>query len=121
MSINREKIVAEVVTAVTSGYDKLQGELATKSLTRHTEGETRRDAGNLIEAVLQTVFDTINKNLPKDEQIVSVVGKSDTLSKTLTYKGQIIVFSSIQVGLFVPYLLLGVSQQQTCKKSPAHY
>ncbi len=89
---------AKVFENFSQCYDKEQSSLYNLALHCKTEGEIRAAAGNLVEALLQNIFDTINGNLDlKDRRIISKVGSTDYLSKSVLYKGVTITNNNIQV------------------------
>lgn len=92
----KNDIANKVIANVKVCYDKEQAFLRDTARTSKTEGEIREAAGNLVEHILQNMFDTINRELP-DAKIVSKVGSTDFLSKTIFYKGQKVVNDKIQV------------------------
>jgi len=94
--MNKSKILNDVKENLENDYDSLWTIFSDKSKSRKSGGETRRDAGELVEAILQSIFNSINKNLPQERKIVSLVGSSDRLSKTIEYKGKVYT-ESIQV------------------------
>lgn len=96
MKLNDEEIIQTVLANVKNRYEKEQQLLSTIGLNHKTEGEIRYAAGELVERILQTIFDTINSFLPADK-IVSKVGRSDFLTKTIEYKGNTYTNKSIQV------------------------
>lgn len=94
--MEKEQIISTIIENVEDCYDKEQDKLHKLSLSANTEGEIREAAGNLVECVLQCIFNTINECLP-DAKIVSKVGSNDFLSKKITYKDKDIEFNTIQV------------------------
>lgn len=85
-----------VISNLHTCYDINHARLVQTAKTSTTEGEIRSAAGNLVETLLQNIFDTINQVLPS-ANIQSKVGSTDFLSKSLTYKGQTLHLDSIQV------------------------
>lgn len=94
--MNRDEVIDKITQHVEVYYDKEQDYLHNLSLTATTEGEIREAAGNLVEHVLQCIFDEMNKHFPNCN-IVSKVGSTDFLSKTIVYKGKRVEFNTIQV------------------------
>lgn len=91
-----KNIIEQVIKNVTFCYNREQAELANIGKRRKTEGEIRQAAGELVEHILQNIFDTINGFLIGDK-IVSKIGTSDYLSKSVSYKGKEYHFNTIQV------------------------
>ena len=97
MDNNRKNQIAnKVITNVKLCYDREQKNLHSIAVSSKTEGEIREAAGKLVENVLQNIFNTINAELPT-AKIVSKVGSTDYLSKTIFYKGKKVVNDKIQV------------------------
>ena len=84
--INREDVIEKVLEEVEKSYDFEQENLRQIGLQHRTEGEIRHAAGQLVENILQTIFNTINTFLDENK-IVSKVGSSDYLTKRIEYKG----------------------------------
>ncbi len=95
-TINRAEIVNKIITNVEKCYDYEQEHLHLLSLHAKTEGEIRNAAGNLVEHILQNIFDSINMYYV-GANIESKIGSSDYLTKTIFYENQTIVFNQIQV------------------------
>lgn len=89
-------IADQVITNVRLCYNREQSFLHSVALSSKTEGEIREAAGKLVENILQDIINTINSALPT-AQIVSRVGSTDFLSKTIHYHGAEIIFDRIQV------------------------
>ena len=94
--LTKKKVADKVVEEIKPFYDNEQQHLAYIGKTSKTEGEIREAAGNLVENILQRIFDIINRELPY-AKIVSKVGSTDFLSKTIYYKGRKIINGTIQV------------------------
>ena len=92
-----EVIKDDVIKRLQNFYDIEWKRFYSISLNRMTEGETRDMAGNFVEKILQNIFDTINLYLPNNQKIISKVGKTDYLSKTICYRTKILVLDKIQV------------------------
>ena len=99
--INRKVIIDKVLENVELCYDNVQAELVNIGINHRTEGEIRYAAGELVEKVLQSIFDAVNDFLP--EKIISKVGKRDGLTKEIVYKGQRHVIEGLQVDRHVWY------------------
>jgi len=91
-----DRITGKVITNIHKCYDREQAQLASLAETAQTEGVIRDAAGNLVESLLQNIFDTINTEIP-GANIESIVGGRDRLSKTIHYKGRDVEFNQIQV------------------------
>ena len=100
--MNREQIKQKVIEDAISCYDIEQANLVNIGLHHTTEGEIRYAAGELVEKILQSIFDSINIFLESDK-IISRVGKRDGLSKEIFYKGQKYVINNLQVDRHVWY------------------
>lgn len=94
--MNQEYLKKEVLKNIKICYEYEQQKLHELSLTAKTEGEIRKVAGDLIEKVLQNIFDTINNNID-NVKIISKKGIKDKLSKTILYKGKELHINNIQV------------------------
>lgn len=94
--MDTERIIQSVLLKVESCYNEEQQNLHSLSAHAETEGEIRDAAGQLVEHILQCIFDTLNELLP-GINIISKVGYTDMLSKTIDYRGRHIVFDTIQV------------------------
>ena len=94
--MGREKIIGTIITKVEECYEAEQNKLHKLSISAKTEGEIREAAGNLVENVLQCIFNTINECIPS-AKIQSKVGSTDFLSKNIKYKGKEVEFNTIQV------------------------
>jgi len=92
----QNEILTKIINNAIECYDYEQYYLHNLSLQAKTEGEIREAAGNLVEKVLQNIFDSINEYFP-DLKIVSKVGSTDFLSKEIIYKGRNVTFNKIQV------------------------
>ncbi len=101
MYLATKEFYQAIFQAVSEKYDDEQRKLSEIGSIHRTEGTIRYAAGELVEKVLQSVFDTMNKFLPLP--IVSKVGSTDFLSKTITYKGQTYTNNRIQVDRHVWY------------------
>lgn len=95
-SNEKNRVANKVIANVKLCYDREQNFLQNVARASKTEGEIREAAGNLVEHILQNIFDTINSEVPS-ARIVSKVGTTDFLSKTITYKGKKVINNSIQV------------------------
>lgn len=91
----KERIATFVIENLIKCYDKEQKKLAEIGHHHKTEGEIRNAAGNLVEHILQNIFDSINVFLT--EKIISKIGSADYLSKSVKYKGTVYSFNTIQV------------------------
>ena len=100
--MNREQIKQTVIEKVINSYDLEHANLVNIGIRHRTEGEIRYAAGELVEKILQTIFDSINLFLP-DDKIVSKVGSSDYLKKEIEYKGIRYINNTIQVDRHVWY------------------
>lgn len=100
--IDRTKIKNDVRDSVENCYNTEQYHLVQIGLNHKTEGEIRYAAGELVESVLKSIFEAINKNLG-NEKIVSKVGSSDYLKKEIEYKGIKYTNNNIQVDRHVWY------------------
>ena len=96
-----EKVIENVVTDVTNCYYTEQETLKQIGLVHKTEGAIRYAAGELVEKVLQSIFNSINTFL--DNKIISKVGGTDYLTKKIDYKGKTYVNNKIQVDRHVWY------------------
>ena len=76
----KQLIANKALQEVAKCYDAEQAKLYLVGKQSTTEGEIREAAGNLVEHILQNIFDTI-----------------DFLSKNINYKGKNVVFGQIQV------------------------
>lgn len=91
-----EKEITEIINSIGEHYDKIHKELVDFAPNAPTEGAIRERAGKFIENILQKIFDEINSKVP-EAKIVSKVGRTDYLSKTVHYKGRTYDFNQIQV------------------------
>lgn len=89
-------IADQVIRNVKICYDREQSFLQSVAIGSKTEGEIREAAGKLVENILQDIIGTINSELP-NANLISRVGSTDFLSKTIHYKGKEIIFDRIQV------------------------
>lgn len=89
-------ILDEVIKNVSICYDNEQRNLAKIAISAPTEGVIRDAAGKLVENVLQNIINTINACVP-NYKIVSKVGSTDYLSKSINYKGSLYSMNTIQV------------------------
>ena len=80
--MNREQIKRKVIDDIVAKYDAEQANLVNIGLHHTTEGEIRYAAGELVEKILQSIFDSINSFLP-NEKIISKVGSTDYLKKEI--------------------------------------
>lgn len=94
--MNKDDIIEKVLYNIEKCYDFEQNKLHKIALNARTEGEIRESAGNLIENVLQDVFNTLNTCIP-NIHIISKIGCTDYLSKSITYKGRTLYNNTIQV------------------------
>lgn len=102
MNFNLEDIQEVVKENVIQTYNKEQAKLVEIGRIHQTEGEIRYAAGELVEKVLQSIFDSINKFLDNDK-IISKVGGTDYLTKEIEYKGVKYINNKIQVDRHVWY------------------
>lgn len=100
--MNREQIKRKVIDDIVAKYDSEQANLVNIGLHHTTEGEIRYAAGELVEKILQSIFDSINSFLP-NEKIISKVGSTDYLKKEIDYKGVKYINDTIQVDRHVWY------------------
>ena len=100
--MNREQIKRKVIDDIIAKYDAEQANLVNIGLHHTTEGEIRYAAGELVEKILQSIFDSINSFLP-NEKIISKVGSTDYLKKEIDYKGVKYINDTIQVDRHVWY------------------
>lgn len=100
--MNFDLVATRAVEFALSCYEKEQLNLKQIGITHKTEGEIRYAAGELVERVLQSVFDAINTFLDQDK-IVSKIGRTDFLNKTIIYKGKAYINDKIQVDRHVWY------------------
>ena len=89
-------VVDKIIERVEKCYNMEQDFLHKLSMNAKTEGEIREAAGNLVENVLQCIFDAINEYYTNAE-VKSKVGSTDFLSKKIKYKGKEVEFNTIQV------------------------
>lgn len=101
MKLDRNKIKETVKNDVVTCYDNEQLSLFNIGVHHNTEGEIRYAAGELVEKVLNTIFQSINKFL--DDNIVSKVGSTDYLKKEILYKNVKYINNHIQVDRHVWY------------------
>lgn len=101
-NIEYENIIDKVLEDVRNAYDREQENLRQVGLIHDTEGQIRYAAGELVERMLQSVFDSINAFLNGDK-IISKVGKTDYLKKEIIYKGNTYTNDTIQVDRHVWY------------------
>lgn len=94
--MDNNEIINKIICNIEECYDKEQSSLHELSLNANTEGEIREAAGNLVEHILQCIFNSINYYFPEAD-IISKVGNTDYLSKTILYKGREVHFNTIQV------------------------
>lgn len=99
--IDRNIIKDNILECVRQTYDKEQSNLVEIGLHHTTEGEIRYAAGELVERILQSIFNELNKYLP--DKIISNVGKRDGLNKEIFYKGQKHIIKGLQVDRHVWY------------------
>ena len=92
----KNQIANKVVENVIACYDHEQSFLHSVAVSSKTEGEIREAAGKLVENILQNIFNTINTEL-STTKIVSKVGSTDYLSKTIFYKNKKVINNKIQV------------------------
>lgn len=92
---NRQEIINTVIANLKICYDREQKKLEDIGKKHKTEGEIRYAAGELVEHILQNIFDSLN--LYFEDKIISKVGSSDFLSKFVIYKGKKYEFNTIQV------------------------
>lgn len=95
ININNNELIEKIVADVKACYDNEHIKLKMIGETHKTEGEIRHAAGQLVEAVLQSAFNSINTLLT--DKIDSKVGSTDYLSKSIEYKGQTYINNTIQV------------------------
>lgn len=100
--MNREQIKQKVIDDVINNYNIEQSNLVNVGIHHTTEGEIRYAAGELVEKILQSIFNSINSFLPNDK-IISKVGSSDYLKKEIDYKGVRYLNDKIQVDRHVWY------------------
>lgn len=93
---NKEKIINNVIENLKICYDEEQRKLGIIGKEHKTEGQIRQAAGELVEHILQNIFDTLNSHL-KHNKVISKVGATDFLSKFVIYKGKKYEFNTIQV------------------------
>lgn len=96
-----DELYQAIFQSVIEKYNDEQQKLSEIGLIHRTEGTIRYAAGELIEKVLQSIFDAMNQFLPLP--IVSKVGGTDFLSKTIQYKGQLYTNNHIQVDRHIWY------------------
>lgn len=96
-----KELYQSVFESVSKKYDEEQKKLSEIGSIHRTEGAIRYAAGELVEKVLQSIFDAMNQFLPL--AIVSKVGGTDFLSKTIQYKGKTYTNNRIQVDRHVWY------------------
>lgn len=99
--MDRKLIKQNVIENIEQIYNTEQSNLVNVGIRHITEGEIRYAAGELVESVLQSIFDTINLYLP--EKIISNVGKKDGLSKDVFYKGTTYTINNLQVDRHIWY------------------
>src|SRR5574344_11651 len=102
IELDINKIKSLVKQNVTKTYDIEQANLVAICNHHKTEGEIRYAAGELVEKILQTIFNSINTFL-SNEKIVSKVGNTDYLTKEIVYKGKTYTNDTIQVDRHVWY------------------
>lgn len=100
--MDRNIIKNKVIENIKNCYDTEQSILVQVGLHHLTEGQIRYAAGELVEHILQNIFDTINSFLNSDK-IISKVGSSDYLKKEINYKGKKYINNTIQVDRHVWY------------------
>lgn len=100
--MDRDIIKQKVINDIVSRYDIEQANLVNIGLHHITEGEIRYAAGELVEKILQSIFDSINTFL-SNEKIISKVGGNDYLKKEIEYKGIRYINNKIQVDRHVWY------------------
>lgn len=91
-----EQVIKEVIQEVHKCYDNEQRKLFIIGEVAKTEGEIRDAAGKLVESILQTIFNTLNKIYPSFK-INSKIGSNDYLKKEIFYKNKKIILDHIQV------------------------
>ncbi len=96
-----EALYEAVFQSVSTKYDEEQKKLSDIGLIHRTEGEIRYAAGELVEKVLQSIFDAMNAFLPY--KIISKVGSSDYLTKKIQYNNHVYINDHIQVDRHVWY------------------
>lgn len=101
MNITTEEFYQAVFQSVSSKYDEEQKKLSDIGAIHLTEGAIRYAAGELVEKILQSIFDAMNKFLPFP--IISKVGSSDYLTKKIEYNNNIYTNDHIQVDRHVWY------------------
>ena len=102
MELNFELVAKRAIEFASACYEKEQELLKRVGIVHKTEGEIRYAAGELVEHVLQSVFDAINTFLEQDK-IISKVGRTDYLNKKIIYKGEEFINDKIQVDRHVWY------------------
>ena len=100
--MDREQIKKKVIENIIARYDTEHAKLVNIGLHHTTEGEIRYAAGELVEKMLQSIFDSVNSFLP-NEKIISKVGSTDYLKKEIYYKGVKYINDTIQVDRHVWY------------------
>lgn len=100
-SFDTEEPYQTIFRAVSSTYDEEHKKLSDIGFVHRTEGLIRHAAGELVENILQSIFDSMNTFLPS--KIVSKVGSSDYLSKKIKYNDRIYTNNHIQVDRHVWY------------------
>ena len=84
--MDRSKIITKVIENMEREYRTLWKDFAKNSTTG---GKARKGAGDLVESLLQVIFDTINSQLSAENKIISRIGSTDNLTKRIEYKGKI--------------------------------
>ena len=102
LNINENDVVRKVLNDISICYNFEQEKLRLIGINHNTEGEIRYAAGNLVEIILQTIFNTINSFLDNNK-IISKVGTTDYLKKRIEYKGKMYENNSIQVDRHIWY------------------
>ena len=95
INVSDNELVEKILADVKACYDAEHIKLKSIGETHKTEGEIRHAAGQLVENVLQSVFNSINKYLT--DKVESKVGKTDYLKKSIEYKGETYINDTIQV------------------------
>lgn len=100
--MDRDIVKQKVINDIINCYNFEQSNLMNIGLHHTTEGEIRYAAGELVERILKSIFDSINTFLSNDK-IISKVGSTDYLKKEIEYKGKNYINNTIQVDRHVWY------------------